>query len=211
MIQDEDVDGLSVDQLRVEVRKLREGIRRHRDSTGQELCWHHPALWGLLPDKQDRMPTVPEWPEFLRGCVRYRESLDRQLPNALRTNDEPRLSSATLLTLTPLFPAGADLGEALRFYRDELGFSVEWEGTGMAGIRRGRVELSLVVNTDRNWAENTSASIGVSGLDALYEKYKSSSARVGPLEMKSWGRREFHMIVPSGVCLQFYEIEDGDI
>lgn len=207
MTQDEDVDGLSVDQLRVEVRKLREGIRRHRDSTGQELCWHHPALWGLLPDKQDPMPTVPAWPQFLRGCVRYRESLDRQLPNAPRTDQEAAPSRGTLLTLTPLFPAGPDLADALRFYRDELGFTVEWEDTGMAGVRRGNVEVKLVVNTNRNWADNTSASIGVRDLDALYTEYKRTPARVGPLEMKSWGRREFHMILPSGVCLQFYEID----
>jgi hypothetical protein len=32
------------------VKKLRQGIRRHRDSTRHELCWHHPALWGLLPE-----------------------------------------------------------------------------------------------------------------------------------------------------------------
>jgi hypothetical protein len=25
--------------------------------------------------------------------------------------------------------------------------------------------------------------------------------------VKAWGRREFHLIVPSGVCLQFYEDE----
>ena len=30
-------------------RRLRAGIRAHRDSTGHALCWHHPALWGLLP------------------------------------------------------------------------------------------------------------------------------------------------------------------
>jgi hypothetical protein len=82
---DEDLDGMSHDQLVTEVRKLRQGIRRHRDSTGHELCWHHPALWRLLPDKQDPIPTVPPWPEFLRGCLRYRESLDAQLPAAPRT------------------------------------------------------------------------------------------------------------------------------
>jgi hypothetical protein len=45
----------------------------------------------------------------------------------------------------------------------------------------------------------------VSDLDALYDEYRGIAAQVGPLEMKFWGRREFHMIVPSGVCLQFYE------
>jgi hypothetical protein len=30
---------------------------------------------------------VPEWPEFIRGCVRYRQSLDERAPNAPRTNE----------------------------------------------------------------------------------------------------------------------------
>ena len=82
---DTDLDDLSREQLIAEVRKLREGIRRHRDSSGQDLCWHHPALWGLLPERTDPIPDVPPWPEFLHGCVRYRESLDRQPPAAPRT------------------------------------------------------------------------------------------------------------------------------
>lgn len=82
---DEDLNGLSREQLVAEARRLRDGIRRHRDSTGQELCWHHPALWGLLPEKTDPVPTVPDWPQFLRGCVRYRQSLDEQAPDAPRT------------------------------------------------------------------------------------------------------------------------------
>ena len=82
---DQDLDGMSREQLVAEVRKLRAGIRTHRDSSGDELCWHHPALWGLLPEPTDPLPTVPEWPDFLRGCVRYRQSLDDQLPNATRS------------------------------------------------------------------------------------------------------------------------------
>ena len=87
---DEDLDRMSREDLVAEARRLREGIRVHRDSSGQELCWHHPALWGLLPEKQDPVPSVPEWPEFLRGCIRYRQSLDDQLPGAPRTREEFR-------------------------------------------------------------------------------------------------------------------------
>jgi hypothetical protein len=85
---DEDLEVMSREQLVGEARRLRAGIRAHRDSTGQELCWHHPALWGLLPEKTDPIPVVPEWPQFLRGCVKYRESLDRQVPDAPRTDRE---------------------------------------------------------------------------------------------------------------------------
>jgi hypothetical protein len=83
----DDLDTLTQDQLIAEVRKLRQGIRRHRDSTLHELCWHHPELWGLLPEKQDPVPTVPEWPRFIEGCVKYRQSLDRQAPGAPRSSE----------------------------------------------------------------------------------------------------------------------------
>jgi hypothetical protein len=88
MTMDEDLEALDRDALIAEVRRLRAGIRVHRDSTGHELCWHHPALWGLLPESTDPQPVVPDWPQFLRGCLRYRESLDRQLPDAPRMTAE---------------------------------------------------------------------------------------------------------------------------
>ena len=85
---DEDLATLDRDALVAEVKRLRAGIRRHRDSTDHELCWHHPQLWGLLPESTDPVPAVPDWPQFLRGCLRYRESLDAQLPDAPRTRRE---------------------------------------------------------------------------------------------------------------------------
>ena len=84
---DDDLTTMSREELIAEVRKLRAGIRTHRDSTGHGLCWHHPALWGLLPERTDPVPVVPVWPEFMRGCVRYRQSLDDQAPNAPRTTE----------------------------------------------------------------------------------------------------------------------------
>ena len=83
---DDDLEKMSREQLLAEVKKLRQGIRKHRDSTEQDLCWHHPALWSLLPEKSDPLPSVPDWPQFLRGCIRYRQSLDEQLPDATRTD-----------------------------------------------------------------------------------------------------------------------------
>ncbi len=41
---DGDLEKLSRAQLMNEGRRLRAGIREHRDSTGHELCWHHPAV-----------------------------------------------------------------------------------------------------------------------------------------------------------------------
>jgi hypothetical protein len=85
---DEDLAGMTRDQLLAEVQRLRAGIRAHRDSTGHDLCWHHPQLWGLLPEPIPRDIAVPAWPQFLRGCISYRQSLDRELPDAPRTDTE---------------------------------------------------------------------------------------------------------------------------
>jgi hypothetical protein len=84
---DEDLDRMSREGLADEVKKLRQAIRQHRDSTRHELCWHHPALWGLSPEQTDPVPVVPDWPEFMEGCVRYRQSLDKQAPDAPRTTE----------------------------------------------------------------------------------------------------------------------------
>ena len=91
-VVDDDLDQMSHDELVVEVKRLRAGIRTHRDSTGMDLCWYHPDLWSLLPDEGEGAgrvgPVVPEWPQFIRGCVQYRASLDEQLPAAPRSTDE---------------------------------------------------------------------------------------------------------------------------
>jgi hypothetical protein len=82
---DEDLNAMSPEELVAEVKRLRQGIRKHRDSTGHELCWHHPNLWALLPEQTDPIPIVPDWPQFMAGCVRYRQSLDVQSPQSPRS------------------------------------------------------------------------------------------------------------------------------
>jgi hypothetical protein len=82
---DDDLEQMSRDQLVAAVKQLRAGIREHRDSSLHDLCWYHPALWGLLPEKTDPLPVVPAWPEFMQGCVRYRLSLDEEAREAPRS------------------------------------------------------------------------------------------------------------------------------
>lgn len=75
-LPDDRLDSLDKADLIREIVALRNGIREHRDSSGHALCWHHPKLWDLLPEKTDPAIAVPPWPDFLRGCVRYRQSLE---------------------------------------------------------------------------------------------------------------------------------------
>ena len=53
---DDDLPNLTREELIAEVIRLRVGIRAHRDSSGHDLCWHHPQLWSLLPE------PIPERP-----------------------------------------------------------------------------------------------------------------------------------------------------
>jgi hypothetical protein len=85
---DEDLESLNREQLASEVKRLRSAIRAHRDSSGHDLCWHHPQLWGVLPEQIRPEVAVPPWPQFLRGCVKYREALERELPDAPVTDTE---------------------------------------------------------------------------------------------------------------------------
>lgn len=86
-MMDDDLEQMSREQLIAEVRTLRRGIREHRDSSPHDLCWHQPALWDLLPEKTDPVPVVPAWPQFMRGFVEYRQSLDEQAPEAPRSTE----------------------------------------------------------------------------------------------------------------------------
>jgi hypothetical protein len=85
---DKDLETMDREGLLVAARAMRAAIREHRDSTGHNLCWHQPDMWNLLPDKRDPAIEVPEWPQFMRGCTHYRESLDKQAPNAPRVKRE---------------------------------------------------------------------------------------------------------------------------
>lgn len=75
--ENEDLKAMSKEELILEVKKLRDGIREHRDTSAHDLCWHHPKLWSLLPEKTDPIPAVPDWPQFMRGCIHYRQSLEK--------------------------------------------------------------------------------------------------------------------------------------
>ena len=85
---DHDLGALSHVDLLAAAKAMRRAIRAHRDTSEHELCWHHPDMWALLPDPPRVKTIVPEWPQFMRGCIRYRQSLDQQLAEAARTAKE---------------------------------------------------------------------------------------------------------------------------
>ena len=73
---DHDTETMTPEQLVAEVKKLRHGIRKHRDAEGHNLCWYVPELWALLPERIDPKPRVPPVGEFLENCAKYRSSFE---------------------------------------------------------------------------------------------------------------------------------------
>ncbi|WP_205951866.1 hypothetical protein [Pantoea stewartii] len=75
---DHDLHHMNEEQLLQEIKRLRAAIRAHRDATGHDLCWFHPELWSLLPEQKNSPIQVPDWRQFMGGCVIYRQSLDEK-------------------------------------------------------------------------------------------------------------------------------------
>lgn len=69
---DEDISIMSVVELQNEIMKLREGIRSHRDQKGDDNCWLDDfQLYGLLPEKINADPQLPNKELMMLNCSRY--------------------------------------------------------------------------------------------------------------------------------------------
>ena len=85
---DADLDAMDRAALLSAAQDMRRAIRTHRDTSMHELCWHHPDMWALLPEPPTGKQILPDWPQFMRGCTRYRQSLDTQLADGPRSDKE---------------------------------------------------------------------------------------------------------------------------
>ena len=115
-----DLEIMNRDQLLTEAKKLRAGIRQHRDAKGHELCWYVPELWGLLPERLEPKPEVPPRGEFLHHCAVYRDSLGVEpIPKYELTEEEKReigrqVHEDFLAAVEKVRSIGARLDEASR-------------------------------------------------------------------------------------------------
>jgi len=113
------------------------------------------------------------------------------------------------LNVSPLIPA-RDVEEAIAFYRDSLGFELDYrdaEPAQFAIIGRDGVHLHLFASGDTHLAEWTSLRIEVVDIEPLYARCmeKACVHPNGALEARPWGTREFSVLDPSGVCIAFVQ------
>ena len=103
-------------------------------------------------------------------------------------------------TAIPILPT-LDLEATLAFF-ERLGFEVclrQIDPDVYAIVRREGVEIHFSGSADRHIAENSACYIRVDDAQGLYEEYLGLRIeRLGPIEDKPWGMREFHLIDPSG-------------
>ncbi len=69
---DNDLLTMNEAELRVEVAKLRETIRYHRDQKGDDNCWlDNKVLYNALPEKIDASPELPDKQLMMINCSKY--------------------------------------------------------------------------------------------------------------------------------------------
>lgn len=107
-----------------------------------------------------------------------------------------------------------DLEAALRYYREALGFELDFRSAeapdNYAGVRRGEVLLHMQWQSEDAFRAGTAGHlrvrIDVDDPDALYAEYQGRGVRgLGPKpDNTNWGTREFAVRDPDGNHLAFF-------
>jgi uncharacterized glyoxalase superfamily protein PhnB len=111
----------------------------------------------------------------------------------------------------------SDIGAALEYYRDCLGFDVDWGdegGGGIAGISKGNCRMFVTNAAFREHYGNSGPVLvwlnldSVEAVDALHQVWRGNEARiVSPPESKPWGLHEFTAADLDGNLLRvFYDV-----
>jgi len=102
-----------------------------------------------------------------------------------------------------------DLAVSVQFYREMLGFSLDFEVPGWAFLSRDRFRVMLGECADAMPAHETGdhsyfAYVTVEGIDELYRECVAKRVpRVQDLSDKPWAMREFGVRTPDGHRIMF--------
>lgn len=107
-----------------------------------------------------------------------------------------------------------DLSISTSYYRDVLGFKLDFEAPGWSFMSRESFRVMMGECADAVPAGELGdhsyyAYINVRGIDALYEEVKSKGAETMSVPTdKPWGLREFGVRTPDGHRIMFGQILD---
>jgi uncharacterized glyoxalase superfamily protein PhnB len=115
--------------------------------------------------------------------------------------DTPR-PSRMVETIMPELPLD-DVPGGVAYYRDVLGFDVNYQQHDLGVMDRDQARLLLIARTERHRGIG-SCSFYVVDVDALHEELVTKGARVqGPPVSHPWGLREFRVLDLEGNRLSF--------
>lgn len=138
-------------------------------------------------------------------------------------SDDGADSNAKMVSAIPSLPV-SDIERSVSFYRDTLGFSVDYRDDGFAIVHRDDVEIHLWAATDEDWRTGDESSPMVSGAESFIAG--TASCRVGvetvdvlhaslhprgiihpnaPLRDTEYGTREFTVVDPDHNAIAFFE------
>jgi catechol 2,3-dioxygenase-like lactoylglutathione lyase family enzyme len=96
-----------------------------------------------------------------------------------------------------------DVAVAVDFYRDVLGFRINYQQQDLGVMDRDAITLLLIARTDQHKGIG-SCGFYVADADLLYEEFLAKGARVlGPPVSRPWGLRDFRVLDPEGNRLTF--------
>lgn len=127
MIQHDGIQQMSVAELKDEVIRLRNGIREHRDTTGDDRCWLDDLLlYKLLPGSLPESAELPPWEEMERLCRQFFENRQcsrcpHSIPPDAITDPAEWDKDLKHMLRDELYREALRLREAIRFHRDEHG------------------------------------------------------------------------------------------
>jgi uncharacterized glyoxalase superfamily protein PhnB len=108
---------------------------------------------------------------------------------------------ATLGGITPILRV-TDLETSLAYYRDQLGFPLQWRADRMASVVRDRAALMLCAGDQGQ--PGTWVWIAASDVDILYAELEARGARLRhPPANYPWGSRECQVTDPDGHVIRF--------
>ena len=131
------------------------------------------------------------------------------------------MTKPTMGAAVPVLPV-RDIAEAVRFYRERLGFACRHAEDDYAVLGRDDVEVHLWRAADEGWrarggkpvqsgaesflAGTASCRISVAGIDALHDEMQRHGVvhPNGPLADKSYGLREFAVLDGDGNLITFF-------
>ena len=106
------------------------------------------------------------------------------------------------------------LDDGLAFFVDALGFEVVHRDAVMAVVSRDGAKAYLVENAEWAAIDRPELGIDTDDVDAIYAELSARTPQLlhpnsSTVQCKPWGSREFAMLDPSTVCVNFREWPKG--